>query len=254
MIAVITAGGRVDGSFAQAIGTDVKALAPIAAGTLLDAAIEAARGAGAQRISVVGGDEIRRHCGMRVDEIIGEDREGRENVRRAICSAAELPLLLMTSDMPFIDAPALAAFGEAAVGADVALPLASEAAYEAAYPAAPPHVTKIGNERVANGNVVYFAPGIGEKVLPMAQRLFDARKNLWRMAVMLGPALLARFVFGRLRIADVEARAATILGVRARAVRNASPSLCFDVDTFEDYRYALERFASSERTTPQARA
>jgi GTP:adenosylcobinamide-phosphate guanylyltransferase len=241
MVAVITAGGRVEGPLADAIGSNVKALARIAGRTLVDAAIEAARGAGARRISVVGGDEIRRHCGARVDEIIGEDAKGRENLRRAICSETELPLLLLTSDMPFVDAATLGAFAEAARGCDVALPLATEAAYDAAYPGAPPHVTAIGRERVANGNVVYFAPGIGERVLPVAQALFDARKSLLRMALMLGPALLARYAFGRLRIADVEARAAATLGVRARAVRDSSPALCYDVDTWDDYQYAVAR-------------
>jgi CTP:molybdopterin cytidylyltransferase MocA len=243
MIAVITAGGRVDGAFAAEIGTGVKALASIGGRFLVDAAIEAARGAGAQRISVVGGDEIRNHCGARVDEVIAEDAEGRENLRRAMCAADGVPLLLMSSDMPFVDADAVTEFLNGAAGSDVALPLAGEAAYVAAYPGAPPHVTGLGGERVANGNVVYFAPGVAERVLPAAQRLFDARKSLLRMAALLGPALLCRFAFGTLRIAHVEERAARVLGVRARAVRNASPVLCFDVDTVEDYHYALKAAA-----------
>jgi GTP:adenosylcobinamide-phosphate guanylyltransferase len=244
MIAVITAGGRVDGAFAAEIGTGVKALAPVGGRFLIDAAIEAARGAGAQRISIVGGDEIRSHCGARVDEIIAEDVEGRENLRRAMCSAGDVPLLWMTSDMPFVDAAAIGEFLRGAIGADLALPLTGEAAYLAAYPGAPPHVTGLGGERVANGNVVYFAPGVAQRVVPVAQRMFDARKNLLRMAFLLGPALLCRFVFRSLRIEHIEARAARVLGVRARAVRDASPALCFDIDTLQDYRYAAGRGAN----------
>jgi hypothetical protein len=48
-----------------------------------------------------------------------------------------------------------------------------------------------------------------------------------------------RFALGRLRIDEIEARARGLLDVDARAVRDAAPSLCFDVDTVEDYRYAL---------------
>ncbi len=238
MIAVITAGGRVDRAFAAEIGTSVKALASVGGRFLIDAAIEAARGAGAQRIAIVGGEEIRAHCASRVDEIIAEDTEGRENLRRAMCSASGVPLLLMTSDMPFVDTASVNAFLQGALGTDIALPIASEDAYCSMYPAAPPHVTAIGGERGANGNVVYFAPGIAERVLPVAQRLFDARKSLLRMAMMLGPALLCRFALRTLRIEHVENRAARVLGVRARAMRDASPKLCFDVDTLEDYRYA----------------
>jgi len=241
MIAVITAGGRVHGAFAEAIGTDVKALAPIGPRALIDAAIDAARATGAEHISIVGGDAVRKHCAGRVDEIIPEDAGGRENLRRAISRAADRPLLLMTSDLPFIEDESLGAFVRAARGAKVALPVTSEAEYVAAYPGAPPHATAIGGERVVNGSVAFFASGVGARVLPAAQRLFDARKSLWRMALLLGPRLATRFALGRLTIADIEHRAADVLGVRAVAVRNSSPALCYDVDTLEDYRYAISR-------------
>jgi CTP:molybdopterin cytidylyltransferase MocA len=239
MIAAITAGGRVEGDLAEAFGTPVKALAPFRGGALVDAAIASARACGARRVAVIGGDAVRRHCGARVDEVVPESADGRENIRKAIETGAGEALLLMTSDMPFVTADALAAFLDAAAGGDVALPLATADAYERAYPGAPPHVTKLGRERVANGSVVYFGPGVAPRALDAAQKLFAARKSLVRMAALLGPALLARFALGTLRIEHVEHRARTLLGVEARAVRDASPALCFDVDTLADYRYAL---------------
>lgn len=238
MIAAITAGGRVDGELAAAIGTSVKALARVGAATLVDAAIAAARDAGASRIAVIGGAEVRAHCSGAVDAVIDESTDGRENIRRAIATGIGEPLLLLTSDLPFVDGSSLAAFLHACGDADVALPLASAADYERAYPGAPPHLTRIGNERVANGSVVYFAPDVAPRVLVVAGRLFEARKSLLRMAALLGPALLARFATGTLRVAHVEARAQALLGIAARAVRNAAPNLCYDIDTLEDYRYA----------------
>jgi len=239
VIAAITAGGRVTGALASEIGTDVKALAPFRGATLIDAAIAAARESGARRIAVIGGDAVRVHCAERVDEVIAESADGRENIRKAIETGAHEALLLMTSDLPFVSGAAVAAFLQGAFGADVALPLAEAAAYEAAYPGAPPHVTRIGTERVANGSIVYFGPGVAPRALDAAQRLFDARKSLLRMAALLGLPLLLRFAVGRLRIEQIEARARTLLGIGARAVRHADPGLCFDVDTVEDYRYAL---------------
>jgi hypothetical protein len=58
------------------------------------------------------------------------------------------------------------------------------------------------------------------------------------MARLLGGALLLRYLLRQLRIADIEARAERVLGVRAAAIRDAAPGLCFDIDTLEDYRYA----------------
>ena len=63
------------------------------------------------------------------------------------------------------------------------------------------------------------------------------------MASLLGPALLVRFALGALRVADVERRANARFGLDARAVRDAAPGLCYDVDTLDDYRYALARAA-----------
>ena len=241
MNAAITAGGRVAGELASAIGTEVKALARVRGITLLDAAIDAARLAGAARISVIGGDEVRRHCAARVDAVLAEAPHGRDNLRLAIESGASEPLLLLTSDLPFVSGPVVAEFVERAraARAELALPVASGSDYERTFPDAPPHLTRLGNERVVNGSIVYFAAGVAPKVLSVSQQFFDARKSLLRMAVLLGPVLLARFATGRLRIEHVEARAQRLLGIRARAIRDASPLLCFDIDTIDDYRYAL---------------
>jgi len=243
MIAAITAGGRVEGVLAEAMGTAVKALAPFGGGRLVDRSIAAARDAGARTVVVIGGEEIRLHCGDRVDAVIPETAHGRDNLRLAIEAAGAEPLLLLTSDLPFANGDAAHDFLERARGSDVALPLAAEADYARAYPGAPPHVTRVGKERVANGCAVYFAPRIGSSVLDMAQRLFDARKSTMRMAILLGPALLLRYLFNRLEIQDIERRAQRLFGIDARAVRGASPTLCYDVDTLEDYRYALDHIA-----------
>ncbi|MBD5656364.1 MAG: hypothetical protein IAI50_14460, partial [Candidatus Eremiobacteraeota bacterium] len=181
---------------------------------------------------------VRAHCARDVDVVIDESTDGRENIRRAIATGNDEALLLLTSDLPFVEGPSLRAFVERCAAADVALPLARADDYEHAYPGAPPHVTRIGKERVANGSVVYFAPHVAARVLDVAGKLFEARKSLVRMATLLGPALLLRFASGKLDIGHIEARAQTLLGIRARAIRDAAPSLCFDIDTIEDYRYA----------------
>lgn len=241
LVAAVTAGGRVDGAFAARIGTEVKALAPWRDGTLLDAAIAAARGAGATKVAVVGPAAVLERCEGLADERIPERATGEENLRAALESAGGDALLFLTSDMPFVDAAAAIAFLERARGADIAMPLAEIPDYEAAFPGSPPHVTTIGSERVAGGSTFYFGPGVAPQVQQVATRLFTARKSVWAMARLLGPALLALFALRRLRIEDVERRAEHVFGLRARAVRNAPPELCYDVDSLEDYEYALER-------------
>ncbi len=244
MIVTITAGGRVDGAFAESIGTDVKALAVTGGRTLLETAVSAAAALAPRRIVVVGGAAVRARCPATVDAVIEESQRGRDNIRRALETGTDEALLLLTSDTPFVDGAALADFVTRAHGCDAALPIASAADYERAYPGAPPHAVRLGRERVVNGSAVFFAPGVGPRVLETAERFFEARKSLFRMALLLGPALLVRFAVGRLRVDHVEARGQSLLGIRARAVRDASPKLCFDVDSLDDYRYAAGRFAA----------
>ena len=243
LAAAITAGGRVGDEFAREIGTTVKALAPLGDRRLIDFALDAAQGAGASRVAVVGPPEVHAYCGARIDEAIDESPSGEQNLRRALASAREATLLLMTSDMPFVSAQAVVDFLERSLGSDVSMPLASAADYEAAFPSAADHVTVLAGERIANGNVFRFAEGSAMRMVEVATRLFTARKSLVSMALLLGPRLLAKFAMRRLRIADIEERAQQVFGLRARAVRDAAPGLCYDVDTEADYRYALERVA-----------
>jgi GTP:adenosylcobinamide-phosphate guanylyltransferase len=244
-VAAITAGGRIDGALALRAGTTVKALVPVGARLLIDAAIAAARGAGATRIAVVGPEAVRAHCTANVDEVIDESPSGEENLRKALGTARGAALLLLTSDLPFVAAEDVDTFVRRASSDDVAMPLASEHDYVAAYPGAPPHVVTLCGERVANGNVFFFAPVAVARVDGVAERLFSARKSPLRMASLLGPALLAKFVFRRLRIADIEARGEKLFGLRLRALRDAAPGLCYDIDTAEDYAYALARIAAN---------
>ena len=239
MHAVITAGGRVTGEFATAIGTPVKALARIGGSSLLERAITAARDAGADNVAVVGGEEVRA-SGAPMDRFIPEAPTGAQNVHLALSAFGDEPIVYLTSDLPFLRGADVRAFLQRTPPACLGLPLASEHEYEARFPHAPEHVTVIGGERIANGSVFAIPAGAARVIDAMAQKLFNARKDLLGMALMLGPALLLKFALKRLTIADIERKAAALLGFSAFAVRDCAPELCFDIDTIEDYRYALE--------------
>jgi CTP:molybdopterin cytidylyltransferase MocA len=239
MIAAITAGGLVDAAFSHEIGTPVKALAPLGNGRLIDRAVDAARASGACGIAVVGNAQVRAHCGNRVDTVIEATADGRANLEAALRYAGENEaLLLLTSDLPFITGADLDDFLYRVDGAEVAMPIAGADSYIAAYPNAADHATSLGRERVVNGCVFYFSAGTAPRVIALARDLFAARKSLSRMAMLLDFPLLLAWIFRRLRIEHLEAYAQRSLKLRARAVRDASPALCYDIDTVDDYRYA----------------
>jgi hypothetical protein len=235
--AVITAGGRVDDAFAAAIGTQVKALAPLGTGVLLDRILAAIAGAGIAEIAVVADPA----AGMRLPEnarLVPAAPSGAANVALALDAWPDDDLLFATSDLPFVTAAELVAFLAASADCDLTMPLAAAAAYEAAFPGAPPHIMTLCGERIAGGSVFFIGRDARAQVRAIAGRFFDARKSAVGMARLLGPALLLRYLVRRLRIAHVEQRAASVFGVRAAAIRDSGPGLSYDVDTLADYRYA----------------
>ncbi|HEY0396393.1 MAG TPA: NTP transferase domain-containing protein [Candidatus Elarobacter sp.] len=238
MRAVITAGGLVDGAFAEAIGSGVKALARFGTRTLLEIALDACEGAGIDGVAVIGGGEVRAHVAGRAVRVLDAAEDGATNVLRALGAWPGERFVYLTSDMPFATAAGVRDLIARSADLALTMALADAAAYEARFPAAPEHSVAFGGERVANGNAFVIAPEAVEPARALATRLFDARKSLLKLALLLGPSMCLRFATKRLTIADVEAYGTRKLGIRAGALRGCDPGLCYDVDTLADYAYA----------------
>jgi CTP:molybdopterin cytidylyltransferase MocA len=238
MRAVITAGGLVEGVFAEAIGTRVKALAPFGGRTLLDVAVEACAQAGIDGIAVVGGAEVAAHLHGSGVRTIDAAEDGGTNVLRALDAWPGERFVFLASDLPFANGAGVADLLARAGRADLAMALSSIEAYEARFPSAEPHGIALGPERFANGSAFVLSPAAVVPARALAARFFGARKKLFSLALLLGPVLALRFATRTLRIAHLEAHARHVLGVPVAAVRDCDPGLCYDVDTLEDYRYA----------------
>ncbi len=238
MRAVITAGGLVDGAFADAIGTTVKALAPFGTGTLLDVVLDACAGAGIEGAAVIGGAEVRARLAGRDVRVIDAAADGGTNVLRALDAWPGERFLYLTSDVPFATASGLRDLIVRSEPFALTMALADVDAYEARFPEAPEHSVAVGGERVANGNAFAIAPQAVGPARELATRFFDARKSLPKLALLLGPVMCLRFATKRLSLADLEAYGRRRLGVAVGALRGCDPGLCYDVDTLADYEYA----------------
>jgi GTP:adenosylcobinamide-phosphate guanylyltransferase len=239
--AVITAGGRIDGEYARAAGTDVKALAVVRGETMLARTIAALRGAGVQRVAVVGGEAVRLACKGSVDAVIPEKARGSENIISALRAWPEYhePLIYATSDMPYAESDAVADFIARSPDRHFALSLCEFNAFVERFPEAPSGFgIKLAGERVVNGGLFVIPAGSGESLAGLAARFFDARKEPWRMVKLINPMAALRFAFGRLSIAHLEVEASRIGGLPATAVRNCAPELGFDADNAAEYEYA----------------
>jgi GTP:adenosylcobinamide-phosphate guanylyltransferase len=242
--AVITTGGRVDAEYAAAAGTDIKALAPVRGKTMLDRAIEALRGAGVERIAVVGGSAVREACAARVERYVEEGKSGIENVRRALSAWPDdgEPLVYATSDMPYVTDSAVRDFISRVPDRTIAISLSEYGAFVQRFPDAPPFGITLAGERVVNGGCFLLPPGSAGAVVDYATKLFEARKAPWKMVGMVQPIALIKFALGRLSVTDVERVAQRVVGFASLGVRNCTPELAYDADTATEYRYACERY------------
>ncbi|HEY3675832.1 MAG TPA: NTP transferase domain-containing protein [Candidatus Tumulicola sp.] len=242
MKAVVTTGGRVDAEYAAAAGIDIKALAPIGDATMLDRIIEALRGAGIDRIAVVGGSAVREACAARVERFIEEGDSGIENVRRALSAWPEDgdALVYSTSDMPYVNDSAVRDFVSRVPEKTIAISLTEHDAFVRRFPQAPPFGITLAGERVVNGGCFLLPPDSTTAVVDYATKLFEARKAPWKMVGMVQPMALIKFAIGRLSVADVERVAHRIVGFPSLGVRNCAPELAYDADTATEYCYACE--------------
>jgi GTP:adenosylcobinamide-phosphate guanylyltransferase len=239
--AVITAGGRIDGEYARAAGTEVKALAAVRGETMLARTIAALRGAGVKRIAVVGGEDVHLACEASVDLVIPEKARGSENIIAALRAWPEYrePLVYATSDMPYVAPAAVADFIARSPDGHFALSLCEFNAFVERFPEAPSGFgIKLAGERVVNGGLFVIPAGSGERLAGLAAQFFDARKEPWRMVKLINPMAALRFAFGRLSIAHLEVEASRIGGLPATAVRECAPELGFDADDAAEYEYA----------------
>jgi GTP:adenosylcobinamide-phosphate guanylyltransferase len=235
---VITAGGTVEGPFAAAIGTPIKALAPFSGRTLLDIAIAACAVPEIDGIAVIGGAAVHEHLRGSGARVIDAADEGRENVLRALAAWPGERFVYLTSDLPFASAAGVGDLIARSVPYAVTMGLAADAAYAARYPKAAPHGVTLGAERVVNACGFVIGADAAEPLRSFAVKFFDARKSLLRMAMLLGPIPSLRFAMRTFGVADVEALAQRRLGVPVAAIRACDPGLCYDIDSLADYEYA----------------
>jgi GTP:adenosylcobinamide-phosphate guanylyltransferase len=243
MYAVITAGGPIDGAYAQRASTTLKALAPVRGHTMLARTIDALRACGIERIAVVGNDAVRAEC-ERVAAVtmVPDAGTGSGNVLGALDAwPDDDALLYLTCDMPYIDVRSLQWVLDRVEPATLSMPLAEHADFVRRFPDAPAFGITLAGERVVNAGLFHIPAGARARIRALATTMFEARKAPWKMASVAGPWMLLQFALGRASVGALEARARRVLGVPVAALRNAPPELAFDADTDAEYVYAVER-------------
>jgi GTP:adenosylcobinamide-phosphate guanylyltransferase len=247
--AILPAGGRVSTHFAEEAQAYIKALITIGGETLLGWSLNALRGAGlVNRIVVIGPDEINCHSAAKLaDCVLPEGDSGPENIFRGLewlrqengGGHADRALIL-TTDLPFITSRAITGFVQSCPSdADLCTPLYRRQEYESQFPGSRSAFVKLQDGEWTTGCAFLVNPEQVSRNRIHLERAFAARKSQLAMARLLGPLFIARFLTRTLRVQHIEERCARFLGCHGVGVMGCDPALAFDIDSEEDYRYAM---------------
>lgn len=251
MDAIVMAGGRIQGDFAEREGVTIKALLALDGTTLLERTLQAIRGSRhVQRVCVVGPWEVEGLAGRAgADLFVEEQGSGIDNLLRGVkvldprdrvlCSASDLPFLRPQD----VDTVIESSPGEAMVN----YAIISRAEWEKVFPGARAMFVPLADGVFTGGCIHVVNAAVLQRVEPLLQRTFKARKSQTGMARLLGPALTLRLLSGRClhprlgpSTEEARRRAESLVGCRCAIIRGCSPRIAADVDDWEDWQYMCD--------------
>ncbi len=248
---IITAGGRLPRELQPLSASPVKALLELGGRSLLacalDAALEAAGevdSAGA--VAVVGAEELRGHIPAQTAHIM-EGQSVVDNIQRGFnhLGGEQHDYLILSPDLPFIQASALAHFAAAArsAGAALAAPLVSAETFLARFPGAPNSFNRLDGRLVTMGSALFMQGRLLRANLPLMHDFYANRKWPHRLATLVGWPIAFALLTGRLSLAAVEQRLERLTGGPARGIDSPDAGIAYDIDDKANYEFAVEHLA-----------
>jgi GTP:adenosylcobinamide-phosphate guanylyltransferase len=239
--AIVLAGSRPGPDpFAEAHGTDLKALIPVAGQPMVTRPVAALLSApGIARVRVLAQQPGRIAEALAVDPRLSVEQSGATIAATLEALLADpstsFPLLVTTADHALLDRAMVEEFCESAEGADVAIGLVERKALMALLPGTRRTWIGFRGGAYSGANLFAFASSRAARAVSLWRSVEQDRKKGWRMVAALGPSLLLGSVL-RLRTLDQALDSAgRRLGLTVRAVRLSDPLAAVDVDKPADH-------------------
>ncbi len=232
---LVLAGGRRDSALAG--GVRPKAFAPLCGRTMVEFVLSALRDAPSiGRIALVGPLPLPPAVAAHVDVPVGERGPLLENVAAGLRALdGDAPVLAAAADIPLLTGRAVEAFLAAAGvrDVDVAYGIVPREDVVRAFPRVHKTFVRLRDGTFTGGSLVLLRPQAFHAVRPLIERVIQARKRPWDLARLFGMRTVLGLLTGRLRIGELEQRAAMMTGIRARAIISHDPEIALDVDRAE---------------------
>lgn len=239
--ALLLAGSRPGADpFAEAYGTDLKALIPV------DGVPMVARPAAAllaapeiERVLVLAQQAERIAAALPADPRLSVEASGATiaaTLQSIIADpATRFPLLVTTADHALLDKAMIADFCAKASGADLAIGLAERRALMSRLPGTKRTWIKFRGGAYSGANLFAFGSAKAGQAVALWRSVEQDRKKGWRMVAALGPAVLLGAVLRVRTLGQTLDAVGKRLGLTIRAVELANPLAAVDVDKPADH-------------------
>ncbi len=227
-------GGEVDPAAAYA-GVAHKGLIVLQGQTLLARVLGAAKASGAAQIGVSANDEaIRAALAGTGVEILPTAAGPSQSVMDA-AGRLGFPLVVTTVDHALLKPEWITQFlADTPDWADAAVLLAPEDRVRAAAPQTKRTYLKFSDGRYSGCNLFLLRNETAMGVVQLWRKVEALRKQPWKIAAMLGPSFLIRYLLGLLTLDQAVARLGKLANVKAAAVRAHDGLAAVDVDKPSD--------------------
>lgn len=147
-------------------------------------------------------------------------------------------LLLLTADLPWLEASHLTNLLNRAPAADIVYPIIPRAATEAAFPNQRRTYARVFEGEFTGGNVFLLQPAVLPKLVELSDQLYAGRKRPLQLASLVGLRTFLGIATGRAKMRTLEQRASRLLNAEVRAFITEDAALGADIDRPEHLPHA----------------
>lgn len=230
--AVIMAGGSAE---AVSPGLRFKGLVEVAGVPMVERVVDALRACGCIRrivVTVPVADDLGAWT-SKADRVVVTDGSFADNAVAGLDACGEgTHVLICTGDLPALRPDAVEDFVRRSLeaGADFSYPVIPRDDMEREFPGSQRTYFTLDGMKVTGGNMMVLSPERARRMRDTAQRIFETRKNPFKMAGLAGPGFLLRFASGKMTVPLLEAKLTAVLEGRCVALVTHHASIGADVD------------------------
>lgn len=172
--------------------------------------------------------------------------------RMAMEQIDEYPILLTTGDHALLSPEIIDRFCDQVrdLDFDAVVGLVPYRLVQQAFPQSKRTVMRFVDEPCCGSNLFAFLTERGRRAVELWQQVEDLRKQPWRIAALLGPGLLLRYLLGRCRVQNAMDSVSRRAGCRLGFVLIDNPRVAVDVDSVADLQLAEQILRSDAGNPP----